>query len=108
MWIAVTRKTVDGTVVNPEQRISRMEALKMWTWNGAYLMFAEKDRGSIEPGKLADMVVLSKDYDRVPGGRDQGHRGAAHGRRRKDRLRLPAIGWRPVRHPLKLGGQNTP
>ncbi|HTS61664.1 MAG TPA: amidohydrolase [Candidatus Acidoferrales bacterium] len=66
MWIAVTRKTVDGTVLNPEQRISRMEALKMWTWNGAYLMFAEKDRGSIEPGKLADLVILSKDYETCP------------------------------------------
>lgn len=62
MWAAVTRKTVDGTVLNPEQRISRMEALKMWTWNGAYLSFAEKDTGSIEPGKLADMVVVSKDF----------------------------------------------
>lgn len=40
-----------------------MEALKVWTWNGAYLMFAEKDRGSIEPGKCADLVVLSKDYE---------------------------------------------
>ncbi|HKE22620.1 MAG TPA: amidohydrolase [Bryobacteraceae bacterium] len=62
MWIAVTRKTVDGTVLEPEQRISRMEALKMWTWNGAYVMFAEKQKGSIEPGKLADFVVISKDY----------------------------------------------
>jgi predicted amidohydrolase YtcJ len=66
MWIAVTRKTVDGTVLNPEQRISRMEALKMWTWNGAYLMFAEKNRGSIEPDKFADLVVLSKDYEKCP------------------------------------------
>jgi len=66
MWIAVTRKTVDGTVLNPEQRISRAEALKMWTWNGAYLMFAENDRGSIETGKLADMVVISKDYETCP------------------------------------------
>jgi predicted amidohydrolase YtcJ len=66
MWIAVTRKTVDGTVLNPEQRISRMEALKMWTWNGAYLMFAEKEKGSIEPGKLADFVVLSRDYANCP------------------------------------------
>ena len=66
MWIAVTRKTVDGEVLEPEQRISRMEALKMWTWNGAYLMFAEKDKGSIEAGKLADLVVVSKDYATCP------------------------------------------
>ena len=66
MWIAITRKMVDGNVLNPEQRISRMEALKMWTWNGAWLMFEEKDRGSIEPGKLADLVVISKDYARCP------------------------------------------
>ena len=46
MWIAITRKTVDGAAMNPEQRISRMEALKMWTWNGAYLMFAEKGEGA--------------------------------------------------------------
>jgi len=55
MWIAITRKMVDGNVLNPEQRITRMEALKMWTWNGAYLMFAEKEKGSIETGKLADI-----------------------------------------------------
>lgn len=66
MWIAVTRKMVDGKVLNPEQRISRMEALKMWTWNGAYLMFAEKEKGSIEVGKLADLAVISKDYANCP------------------------------------------
>ena len=66
MWIAVTRKMVDGNVHNPQQRISRLEALKMWTWNGAYLMFAEKETGSIEPGKLADMAVISKNYMQCP------------------------------------------
>ena len=66
MWIATTRKMVDGKVLNPEQKISRMEALKMWTWNGAYLMFAEKERGSIETGKLADLAVISKDYAKCP------------------------------------------
>jgi predicted amidohydrolase YtcJ len=66
MWMAVTRKTVDGAVLNPEQRISRAEALKMWTWNGAYLMFEEKEKGSIEPGKLADMVVITKDFATCP------------------------------------------
>ena len=57
---------IDGRVLHPEQRISRMEALKMWTWNGAYLMFAEKEIGSIEPGKLADFAVISKDYAKCP------------------------------------------
>jgi predicted amidohydrolase YtcJ len=62
MWIAVTRRMVDGKVLNPEQRITRMEALKMWTWNGAYLSFEEKEKGSIEPGKLADLAIITKDY----------------------------------------------
>jgi predicted amidohydrolase YtcJ len=66
MWIAVTRKMVDGNVMEPEQRVSRMEALKMWTWNGAYLMFDEKNRGSIEPGKLADLVVVTDDFLTCP------------------------------------------
>lgn len=62
MWMAITRKTVSGAVLNPEQRITREEALRMWTINGAYNTFEEKRKGSIEPGKLADMVVISKDY----------------------------------------------
>lgn len=66
MWIAVTRQTVDGTVLNPEQRLDRLEALRMWTLNGAYLSFEEKVKGSIEPGKLADLIVVSKDYLACP------------------------------------------
>jgi hypothetical protein len=66
MWMAITRKMTDGNVLNPEQRISRLEALKMWTWNNAYLMFDEKQVGSIEPGKLADMAVVSKDFATCP------------------------------------------
>jgi predicted amidohydrolase YtcJ len=66
MWIAITRKMVDGNVLNPEQRITRMEALKMWTTNGAWLSFEEKEKGSIEPGKLADLAVLTKDYAKCP------------------------------------------
>jgi len=66
MWMAITRKMTDGNVLNPEQRISRFEALKMWTWNNAYLEFSEKEAGSIEPGKLADMVVISKDFATCP------------------------------------------
>src|SRR5438105_570714 len=36
MWMAITRKMTDGNVLHPEQRISRFEALKMWTWNNAF------------------------------------------------------------------------
>lgn len=66
MWMAITRKMVDGNVLNPEQRISRFEALKLWTWNNAYISFGEKQVGSIEPGKLADMTVISKDFTTCP------------------------------------------
>jgi hypothetical protein len=66
MWMAITRKMTDGNVLNPEQRISRFEALKMWTWNNAYLEFWEKETGSIETGKLADMVVISKNFATCP------------------------------------------
>jgi predicted amidohydrolase YtcJ len=64
--MAITRRMIDGNVLNPEQRISRFDALKMWTLNNAYLMFAEKDSGSIGPGKLADMVIISKDFATCP------------------------------------------
>ncbi|MBI3281041.1 MAG: amidohydrolase [Acidobacteria bacterium] len=66
MWMAVTRKTAGETVLGPEQRITREEALKMWTLNGAYLTFEENLKGSIEPGKLADFVVISKDFLSCP------------------------------------------
>ncbi len=66
MWIAITRKTVDGTVINPAQRLSRRQALRMYTLNGAWLSFEEKKKGSIEPGKLADMVVIDKNYLSCP------------------------------------------
>jgi predicted amidohydrolase YtcJ len=66
MWMAITRQAVDGSVINPEQRISREEALRMWTLNGAYLSFEEKSKGSIEPGKLADLVVISQDFLACP------------------------------------------
>lgn len=66
MWMAITRKTVDGSVVTPEQRISREEALRMWTSHGAYLSFEENEKGSIEPGKLADLVAITRDFLSCP------------------------------------------
>jgi len=66
MWIAMTRKTVDGTVINPAQRLSRRQALRMYTLNAAWLSFDEKKKGSIQPGKLADMVVIDRNYLSCP------------------------------------------
>jgi predicted amidohydrolase YtcJ len=66
MWISITRKTSTGDVLRPEQRISRDEALKMHTIWAAEMQFAEDERGSIEVGKLADLVVLDRDYLTCP------------------------------------------
>ena len=66
MWTEVTRLTKEGKVMHPEQRISRIEALKSHTVWPAYLQFAEKERGSIEAGKLADLVEIDRDYLTCP------------------------------------------
>ena len=65
-YAAVSRKLKDGTVFYPDQRMSREEALKSYTWNNAYAGFEEKVKGSIEPGKLADITVLSRDILTIP------------------------------------------
>ncbi|HEU0142526.1 MAG TPA: amidohydrolase [Bryobacteraceae bacterium] len=66
MWTAVTRKMKDGAVLHPEERISREEALKMYTIWAAYLQFDDEKKGAIEPGKLADLVVIDRDYMTCP------------------------------------------
>jgi predicted amidohydrolase YtcJ len=62
MHLAVNRTTQTDQLVGGDTRISRLDALRMFTWNGAYAGFEEHLKGSIEPGKLADMVVLSDDF----------------------------------------------
>ena len=57
----VTRKTPSGEVIGANERISIEEALKMYTVYAAYASFEEKIKGSLAPGRLADMVVLSQD-----------------------------------------------
>jgi len=66
MWSMITRKTERGTVICPEEAITRQEALQMYTINNAYASFEEKIKGSIEAGKLADMVVLAEDILTCP------------------------------------------
>jgi hypothetical protein len=60
-YASVSRMTWEGNVFYPDQRMSRMEALRSYTINGAYAAFQEDLLGSLTPGKLADITVLSKD-----------------------------------------------
>ncbi len=64
LYAAVTRATLDGKNPNgwvPEQKIKLSEAVEAYTMGSAYAEFQEKEKGSITPGKLADMVLLSDD-----------------------------------------------
>lgn len=68
IYAAVTRQTTDGKNPDgwfPEQKISLEEAIKGFTQNGAYAEFSEKSKGSIEGGKLADLVVLDQDLFKI-------------------------------------------
>jgi hypothetical protein len=56
----------DGQSFFPEQRLSREEALRTYTLGGAYAAFQEDLLGSLKPGKLADITVLSQDILTVP------------------------------------------
>jgi len=63
---AVTRKAGSGQVLLPEEAITPGQALALYTVNAAYASFEEDIKGSISPGKLADIVVLSDDPTKVP------------------------------------------
>jgi predicted amidohydrolase YtcJ len=65
-YSTVSRKDRDGHVFYPDQRMSRMEALKSYTINGAFAGFEEQSKGSLTSGKYADLVVLSKDIMTIP------------------------------------------
>jgi predicted amidohydrolase YtcJ len=63
---AITRATMDGQVCGPAERVDLTTAIRLHTINGAYASFEEAVKGSIEPGKLADLVLLAEDLTRVP------------------------------------------
>ena len=65
-YATVSRVLKDGSVFFPDQRMSRMEALESYTINGAYASFEEDIKGTLTPGKLADITVLSKDILTIP------------------------------------------
>lgn len=85
MWWMVTRQTLNGYALGPEHAISAREALALYTINNARILGVADERGSIEPGKLADLVVLSQDILAV-----------APDLIRKTRARLTMVGGKVV------------
>jgi predicted amidohydrolase YtcJ len=61
-----TRKMANGKIFVPEERVTREQALRAYTLNNAYAAFEEKLKGSLTPGRLADIVVLSKNIMTIP------------------------------------------
>jgi hypothetical protein len=69
IYAAVTRQDNEGNPKegwHPAQRISRLDALKSYTLNAAYAAFEEDTKGTLTPGKLADVTVLSKNILEIP------------------------------------------
>jgi predicted amidohydrolase YtcJ len=69
IYAAVTRATLDGKHPNgwfPEEKLTVGEALRAYTAGSAFAAFEEKEKGTISPGKLADLVVLSDDLFSIP------------------------------------------
>ena len=65
-YASVSRKLKDGSVFFPAQRMSRAEALRSYTLSNAYAAFEEDLKGSLRPGKLADITILSRDIMTIP------------------------------------------
>jgi predicted amidohydrolase YtcJ len=64
LWVIyhfVTRDTITGGVLGADQRVTRQQALRMATINNAWLNMEERTKGSIEPNKLADLVIINED-----------------------------------------------
>ena len=69
IWCAVARRTRDGEPLGPEQAVDVTTALRAYTIDAAYLAGEEADKGSLEPGKLADLAVLTADPTTVDAAR---------------------------------------
>jgi predicted amidohydrolase YtcJ len=66
IWVTLTRHTERGGVLNPAEKLTREQALRFYTINNAYLGFAEKEKGSLEVGKLADVILVDRDVLTCP------------------------------------------
>jgi predicted amidohydrolase YtcJ len=66
IWCVVARKTRTGRSICPEEGLDVLEAIRLYTTYSAYAGFEEASKGSLEPGKLADLIVLSTDPFEIP------------------------------------------
>ena len=65
IYFAVTRKTPSGQSIAPHEAVTVLQAIRAYTMSGAFASFEENIKGSLEPGKLADLAVLSDDILKV-------------------------------------------
>ena len=69
MWTTLTRETKQGSTIYPQEQLSREQAIRLYTINNAWLNFQEKQKGSLEVGKLADLIRVGGQRSfEVPGG----------------------------------------
>ncbi len=66
IWEALTRKLERGGVLEPSETLTREQALRLYTINNAYLNREEKEKGSLEVGKLADLIIVDRDILTCP------------------------------------------
>ncbi len=64
--MAITRVLESGRVLVPEERLTRAEALRLYTINNAFINREEKEKGNLVVGKLADMIIIDRDYLTCP------------------------------------------
>jgi predicted amidohydrolase YtcJ len=66
LWVVLKRPTERGGVLLPEERLTRRQALELYTINNAFLHHEEKIKGSLEAGKLADLIMIDRDFLTCP------------------------------------------